>query len=103
MYFTTLLIPRPPLNPSDPSSFYDPSPPALPLWPFPLILPPRHHPSHPSLSPLSLRAVPGIYYQEGAVEVMTVYFEDSRVNSGIANMGIRKALWPMVSGGGGAA
>ncbi|GAX85399.1 hypothetical protein CEUSTIGMA_g12815.t1 [Chlamydomonas eustigma] len=42
-----------------------------------------------------IRAVPGIYHSEAAVEVVTNYFEDSRVNAGIVNMGIRKALWPM--------
>ena len=90
-----ILFPQPPLNHSYPS-----------IRTFPHGITP-HHPSSPLITPLypsypsSLRAVPGIYYQEGAVEVMTVYFEDSRVNSGIANMGIRKALWPMVRGGGG--
>ena len=44
-----------------------------------------------------IRAVPGIYYEDGAVEVVTNYFEDSRVNSGFINIAIRKALWPMVS------
>ena len=90
------LYPFPPGITFGPSLWHPPSdPPSGPCPaspPFSLTLP-----SHPPL-----RAVPGIYYQEGAVEVMTVYFEDSRVNSGIANMGIRKALWPMVSGGGAA-
>lgn len=43
-----------------------------------------------------IRAVPGIYYHEGAVEVTTNYFEDSCANSGIINMAIRKTLWPMI-------
>jgi hypothetical protein len=28
--------------------------------------------------------------------VVTVYFEDSIVNAGIFNLGVRKALWPLV-------
>ncbi len=43
-----------------------------------------------------IRAVPGIYHTEGAVEVVTNYFEDSCCSSGIVNMAIRKALWPMI-------
>ncbi|KAL6758169.1 hypothetical protein V8C86DRAFT_1788084, partial [Haematococcus lacustris] len=30
-----------------------------------------------------------------ASEVVSVYFEDSAVNSGLANLSIRKGLWPM--------
>lgn len=42
-----------------------------------------------------IRAVPGIYHREGAVEVVTNYFEDSCAQSGIINMAVRKALWPI--------
>ena len=41
--------------------------------------------------------MPGIYDMEPAVEVVTNYFEDPKVSSGLMNMAVRKALWPMVS------
>ena len=47
-------------------------------------------------SGLVIRAVPGIYYRQGAVEVITNYFEDSCAASGLINMAVRKALWPMI-------
>ncbi|KAG1671128.1 hypothetical protein FOA52_005380 [Chlamydomonas sp. UWO 241] len=42
-----------------------------------------------------IRGVPGIYSSATATEVVTNYFEDSRAHSGIINMAVRKALWPM--------
>jgi hypothetical protein len=35
-------------------------------------------------------------YQGPSAEVLMVYFEDSLVRPGLANMGIKKGLWPMV-------
>lgn len=44
-----------------------------------------------------IRSSKGVYDTASpATEVISVYFEDSHVPSGIANMGIRRALWPMV-------
>ncbi|KAG2433571.1 hypothetical protein HYH02_012688 [Chlamydomonas schloesseri] len=44
-----------------------------------------------------IRASKGVFDTASpAVEVVNVYFEDPCLPSGIANMGIRRALWPMV-------
>lgn len=44
-----------------------------------------------------LRSTKGVYDTANpAVEVVSVYFEDPCVPSGIVNMSIRRAMWPMV-------
>lgn len=68
------------------------------LLAYPTLL--NFHLSHaclPTCHVLHYRAVPGIYSSAPAVEVSTVYFEDSCAHAGIINMAIRKAMWPMVS------
>lgn len=43
------------------------------------------------------RSSKGLYDSSSpAVELVNVYFEDPGVPAGIANMGIRRALWPFV-------
>ncbi|KAF5838230.1 hypothetical protein DUNSADRAFT_3210 [Dunaliella salina] len=71
----------------------------------------RAAPDHPCPPPLSGRAVNvddmvsgyvirsahGIYDRSSpAAEMVSLYYEDSRVSPGVVNLGVRKALWPIV-------
>ncbi len=51
----------------------------------------------PAVLPYTYRSSKGLYDSSSpAVELVNVYFEDPGVPAGIANMGIRRALWPFV-------
>ena len=53
---------------------------------------PRPAPPHPALRSAAGFTTCGA----PATEILSVYYEDTRLHAGFVNLGVRKALWPMV-------